>query len=61
MLFVTDQRQLFFDYYVGFRVVAAPNYEDLMSRNFNIDMLPSLDEKYIRDISHANRKVPGHF
>ena len=46
---------------VEYRHMQCPNGEALMSRGLNIAMLPSLDEEDIRDISHAIRKVAGHF
>lgn len=46
---------------VDYRHMECPNGEALMSRGFNIAMLPSLDEEDIRDISHAIRKVAGHY
>jgi len=46
---------------VDYRHADCPNGEALMSRGFNIAMLPSLDEEDIRDISHAIRKVAGHY
>ena len=46
---------------VEYRHMQCPNGEALMSRGFNISMLPSLDEEDIRDISHAIRKVAGHY
>ncbi|MFZ1753368.1 MAG: DegT/DnrJ/EryC1/StrS family aminotransferase [Caldilineaceae bacterium] len=46
---------------IDYRHAACPNGEALMSRGFNIAMLPSLDEEDIRDISHAIRKVAGHY
>lgn len=46
---------------VDYRRMECPNGEALMSRGFNIAMLPSLDEEDIQDISHAIRKVAGHY
>jgi len=46
---------------VDYRHANCPNGEALMARGFNIAMLPSLDEEDIRDISHAIRKVAGHY
>lgn len=46
---------------VDYRRMECPNGEALMSRGFNIAMLPSLDEEDIQDISHAIRKVAGYY
>ena len=46
---------------VDYRRMECPNGDALMSRGFNIAMLPSLDEEDIQDISHAIRKVAGHY
>ena len=46
---------------VDYRQVECPYGEALMTRGFNIAMLPSLDEEDIRDISHAIRKVATHY
>ena len=46
---------------VDYRQVDCPNGEALMTRGFNIAMLPSLDEEDIRDIAHAIRKVATHY
>lgn len=46
---------------VDYRHVDCPNGEALMTRGFNITMLPSFDEEDIRDITHAIRKVATHY